>query len=348
MIAVVVINYRRTAVTLACLESLYANAGMPFRLFLVDNASSPASRKSLEAFLARHDEQAVLLCNQDNLGFAAACNQAIGHILATADHDVVALLNNDTLVTPGWLMAMARALDPDRNMHMVASRMLCLAKPHEVDSLGIVFYRSGIASNRKSPDEPLLGPCAGAALYSTKLLRAVQQLSGHVFDPVYFCYAEDTDLALRARALGFDCAQTDDAVVLHHGSLSSGGGFNEFVAYHGLRNSLFALLANLPPGFFLRNAHWILLMQAAVALKYLVKGRPDLLWRIHRDVLRGLPRTWRQRRIQKRRLGHRVLDWRSLVSERFYDPVYLRQSLWGLYRRDVDRAKEPPPEDMGP
>ncbi len=40
-----------------------------------------------------------LVLNPGNAGFARACNQG----LALADGDMLVLLNDDTLVTPGWL-----------------------------------------------------------------------------------------------------------------------------------------------------------------------------------------------------------------------------------------------------
>ena len=338
MIAVVVINYRHATTTLECLSSLYARAGHPFHLFLVDNAADEESRVALGNFAGRHDH-VTLIINDDNRGFAGGCNQALAEVLRDPRFHAVALLNNDTVVETDWLARMARRLDPERRIEMVAGRMVCFDRPEAIDSLGIVLYKSGIASNRKRPVEPLLGPCAGAALYTVSLLEAAREVAGHVFDPDFFCYAEDTDLALRARALGYQCVLADDAVVRHRGSLSSGGGYNEFVAYHGLRNSLFALVKNLPAGFFWRNFGWILLMQGAVMVKYLVKGKPGLLWRIYRDFGSGLPRILGQRQRLWARLGRRWTDWRQIVSPRFYDPDYLRQGLRTLHRRDIRSAR---------
>jgi hypothetical protein len=392
-LAVIVVNYRQTEATLACLHSLLAHAGAPFDLFIVDNAADTASRAVFTAFTdAQHalGQRVTHFSNSANLGFAAGCNQALERILAPAastsatgnrststsaasirpastsatsnrstttsaastqadtlqpGYRAVALLNNDTLVQPGWLAALDAALAPEQGIAMVASALYRLAQPDQVDSLGVVLYRSGIASNRLDPATPLLGPCGGGALYSCELLRAVQALdtTGQVFDPHFFCYAEDTDLALRARALGYRCAFAPAARLLHHGSLASGGaGLNPFIAYHGLRNSLFALIKTLPAGFLVRNLGWILLMQAAVSVKYLVKGHPGLLWRIHRDLALALPRLLRQRRhIQagarwQGRARWRAGSWRDWTCPRFYDRAYVRHSLRTLHRRALN------------
>lgn len=338
MLAVVVINYRQTAATLACLESLRAHAGASFELFLVDNAADARSRAALNALAEswRADGQGVeLFVNEDNLGFTGGCNQALACILEDQRFKAVALLNNDTLVQPDWLAHLASGLDPARGVGMVASSMRDAAQPEHIDSLGIVLYRSGIAANRKDAREPLLGPCGGAALYSIELLRALCAPNGNVFDPDFFCYAEDTDLALRARALGYGCAQAEEAVVLHLGSLSSGGASNTFIAYYGLRNATLAMLKTLPASFLWRNLFWILAMQCAVTLKYLIKGHPWLVWRIYRDIARALPRVLRQRRHIQRQSVWSPLAWRAWISPHFYDHSYIRAGWRTLLRRDL-------------
>ncbi len=338
MIAVVVINYRQTAATLACLESLYANAGHPFHLVVVDNAADAQSSADLSDFVQGRSGDGLsirLLSSPENRGFAGGCNQALELILDDPHYDAVALVNNDTVVGTDWLKRMADRLDPSHKIGMVAGCMVEFDRPDVIDSLGITLYRSGIASNRKDPADPLLGPCGGGALYSLALLRDARTLCGTVFDPDFFCYAEDTDLALRARALGYDCAFAEDAVLRHHGGLATGGGYNEFIAYHGLRNTIFAIIKSLPAEFLSRHFGWILLMQLAVIARYLIKGKPALVWRIYRDVLRGMPRVLRQRRRILASVGRSGNDWRLWICPRFYDRNYLIQSLRTLHRRDI-------------
>jgi GT2 family glycosyltransferase len=87
-------------------------------------------------------------------------------------------------------------------------------------------------------DEVLLGPTGGCALLRRRLLEDLRAMHGAWFDEQFFCYAEDTDLVIRARWLGYRAAYAADAIVQHEGSLSSGGPDNDFVLYHGIRNSL--------------------------------------------------------------------------------------------------------------
>ncbi len=339
MIAVVVVNYLKPEMTLECIESLYKNSGISFELFVVDNGGDDESVRLIGRFIQSLDH-AWLIVNSDNKGFAGACNQAIELILNSGkDYRAVALLNNDAIASEGWLDRMYQTLESDAGIGMVASRMMSHERPDQIDSLGIVFYKSGIASNRKSLAEPLLGPCGGAALYSINLLIMLYRTSGEIFDEQFFCYAEDTDLALRAHALGFHCVMANDAVVFHRGSASSGGGFNEFIAYQGLRNSLFTLVKNFPVSFFLRNVGWLLLMQAAVVTKYLIKGKLALVWRIYRDFFSGLRPMLAKRRQFFANLPHASSQTVYPISRSFYDRDYLWRSIRALPQRDISPAR---------
>jgi GT2 family glycosyltransferase len=101
--SVVMVTYDNLVVTRMAVESVLANTQTPYELLIVDNASSDGTADYLEALAARSDHVRVLL----NVGFAAANNQAAA--VASAPH--VVLLNNDTIVPPGWLPALLAHLE---------------------------------------------------------------------------------------------------------------------------------------------------------------------------------------------------------------------------------------------
>jgi len=92
-----------------------------YRLVVVDNASSPPVLEFLRQ-LSREDDVQVIL-NKQNLGFTSAVNQGIE--AAGPDADIV-LLNNDALVTPGWLGAMQEVLDRVADAGLIAPRQTLL------------------------------------------------------------------------------------------------------------------------------------------------------------------------------------------------------------------------------
>lgn len=279
---------------------------------------------------------ARLLVPGANLGFAAGMNRLIATALADAAVSRVLLLNDDTLPGLGLVDALlAAAAQAQGDAGMVAARLMAADAPERVDSLGITLYRSGLASNRKRPEERLLGPTGGCMLLSRGLLEDLRAAHGEWFDEDFFCYAEDTDLVMRARWLGHGVAYADRAVALHRGSASSGGPDNEFVLYHGIRNSIWALAKNAPAAWLLAHLPWIVLAHGGIWLRNLRKGRWRTLLRLYRDALAGLPAALRKRGRVRRARRVPASAWWRWVEPSLYERGYLRQAwreLWGRAR----------------
>ena len=106
--------------------------------------------------------------------------------------------------------------------------------------------------------------CRARSRGTAELLRAIHQATGEYFDEHFFCYAEDTDLAWRAVLLGYRAAYAEDALVYHKGSISSGGPNSDFVLYHGIRNSLFVLVKDIPARFLLGNLFWMVVLLSLI------------------------------------------------------------------------------------
>ena len=331
MIAVIVINYRRAADTLECLDSLLRVTKPAFDIFLVDNGSSADDVTQLREYAARHADRINFTVFNENYGFTGAHNRLFEQLVPTGRYEYFLLLNNDAVVEPDFLERMLARIDHPQRVAMVAARVMKYADRSQVDNLGITFYKCGLASNRKSPDDPLLGPSGNCALYTTDLLRQIHQATGEYFDDQFFCYAEDTDLAWRAVLLGYRAAYAPDALVYHKGSVSSGGPNSDFVLYHGIRNSLFVLVKDVPARFLLRNLFWMLTLHVAILLRYAVKGKLGVVFRLYRDFLRGVPVMRRKRRPiqQQRQIPPREIERR--ISRLFYERGYALGALRDLY-----------------
>ncbi|MEN6458468.1 MAG: glycosyltransferase [Thermoguttaceae bacterium] len=99
LVSIVVVTYNNLALNQACLESIYRKTDWPnFEVIVVDNASRDGTAEWLQAEQAIRPRLQVIL-NQDNRGFSGANNQG----MRAAHGDYFCLLNNDTLVTRGWL-----------------------------------------------------------------------------------------------------------------------------------------------------------------------------------------------------------------------------------------------------
>lgn len=335
MLKVLLVAYDNAEETADCLLHLQAQVERDetHGVLLLDNGSRPDAAAKLRMLASDLGQSCTYLRSEANTGFSGGMNRLIAIALADPEVECVLLLNNDTVPKGGLLRRMVSVLDSAQGVDMVAATLLQHEREERVDSLGITLYRSGLASNRKRPEQRLLGPTGGCMLLSRRLLEDLHACHGEWFDEKFFCYAEDTDLVMRARWLGYDAVHVDEAVALHHGSLSSGGPDNEFVLYHGIRNSIWALVKNAPALWLLAHLPWIILAHGGVVLSNLRKGRWRTVARLYWHAVRGLPTMIRKRRVVRRARRVPASAWWSWVEPRLYEPSYLREAWRGLFRR---------------
>jgi N-acetylglucosaminyl-diphospho-decaprenol L-rhamnosyltransferase len=340
MIAILVINHGTAPATRSCLDALVPALPVDARVLVLDNGSESGDAGQLGEAVARHAPRVELTLSAQNLGFAGGMNRLLQLALAAPAVDQVLMLNSDTQPAPGFIEALRAQLDAASRTDMVAAN---LRNPRSgaVDSLGITLYRSTLASNRKREDEILLGPSGGCALFTRRLLDDLRAAHGEWFDETFFCYAEDTDLVLRARWLGYNAAFAAGAHVDHAGSLSSGGPENDFVLYHGIRNSLWWLIKDAPGGWLLRSLPCFILLHCGIVLRHLRRGRARVLWRLYRDALKGMPAMLRKRRIIRATRRVAAGEFRRWVEPRFYERGYVRRAWRELWRPALKSPPEP-------
>ena len=105
--AIIIPVHNGAACLPACLDAMLPQLPLPAHVIAVDNGSSDGSA----ALLARQYPQVDLLESARALGFAGAVNTGIraARSLATPPTSIV-LLNQDTVVDPGWLQAVLQPL----------------------------------------------------------------------------------------------------------------------------------------------------------------------------------------------------------------------------------------------
>jgi cellulose synthase/poly-beta-1,6-N-acetylglucosamine synthase-like glycosyltransferase len=98
-VSIIVVSYNNLVFNRLCLESVLANTpSTEFELIVVDNGSRDGTGAYLQK-LAGLNACIKILFNEENLGFAAACNQG----LSVARGDALVLLNHCSSKLAQWV-----------------------------------------------------------------------------------------------------------------------------------------------------------------------------------------------------------------------------------------------------
>lgn len=221
-IAVIVVTYASAGTIEACLSRLLAARDVA-RVIVIDNASPDDSAGRVQR-LAHRDPRITLVRNDDNRGFAAACNQG-----ATAvSQPWIAFVNPDAYVERDTLSRLVA--------HATARAGAGLLGVELVDEAGTV----DLASRRADPSlrDQLAGLGRRENLFlghdPAQKLQAVDAVSGALMllptglyvrlggmDEGYRLHAEDLDLCRRVREAGYEVVVANDLRVTHVRGVSS-------------------------------------------------------------------------------------------------------------------------------
>ncbi len=210
--SIVIVTHNQISYTKECLESIRMRTNVPFELIVVDNGSTDQTVEYL-----RGCADVRLIENTENRGFPAAANQGI----AVASGDQILLLNNDTLVTTGWLTRMLDALHSSDAVGLVGPLSNNISGQQQIevsyDDLaqldGFAWDLSQRQRNVRIPTDRLVGFCF---LFKREVLDSIGLLDEQ-FGVGNF---EDDDFCRRAADAGYKCLIATDSFVHHFGSVT--------------------------------------------------------------------------------------------------------------------------------
>lgn len=218
--SLVILTFNQLDFTKQTVESIRRHTPESHEIIFVDNGSRDGTLDWLEALVQENGDYR-LIANKANLGFAAGCNQGI----LAARGEFILLLNNDVMVTPGWLSGMLASFDSLTKVGIVGPVTNNISGPQkidtpryesptELDSFALA-HRERFAGCRV-PSRRIVGFCM---LFRRSLVDRIGLLDEE-FGSGNF---EDDDLALRAALEGFQNLIVYDVFIHHHGSASFSG-----------------------------------------------------------------------------------------------------------------------------
>jgi GT2 family glycosyltransferase len=323
-VSVTIVTYNSGRFIKRCLESVLAQKYRNKEIVVVDNASTDGTIDILELF----EDRCRIVYNDENIGFAAAQNQAI----RLASGDWVLTLNPDVLLLPNFIQALVDAGQIDPKVGTVCGKLLAILASFDlpdkplVDSTGIYFTPMLRHLDRGSQEvdnghylrhEYVFGATAAAALYRRQMIEDIA-LNDEFFDPDFFVYREDADVAWRAQLFGWRCIYTPHARGYHVRNVLPGNrrALPAAINMHSVKNRFLMRMKNMTGHLYWRNAFSITARDLVVLGCCLLREQSSL------KAFAYIAGNWR-RVMSKRReiMRRRRVDDTYIASWFSYKPV---------------------------
>lgn len=215
--SIIILCCDQLAVTRLCLESVLRHTPSHFELIVVDNGSKDDTPAYLASLAHPTGPDPFIVCrNRVNLGYPAGVNQG----LRMARGESIVLLNNDVIVTDGWLdrmLAWSRHDDP--RVGLVGVMTNAAPPPQQVSSgYQRLEELDSFAASRQTAYFGQAMRVPRLTGFCLLVRAAVFQKIGELDERFGHGFFDDDDLCLRARRAGFDLLLALDVYVHHFGS----------------------------------------------------------------------------------------------------------------------------------
>lgn len=208
MISIVIPVWNQIEMTQDCIMAIRENT-QDYELVIIDNGSNPPIKTPFIGFA-----DVTMIRNEENKGFPVAVNQGI----RAAKGNVIILLNNDVIVTPGWAN---RLLNHLKNFSIVApmanycaglQQEIVLPTYENTEELNQAVMQLAEEHNGEAIEVNfVMGFCFA-------FWKSLFDEIGPFDESIWPCSGEEIDFCFRAREAGHKIGIARDAYVHHFGS----------------------------------------------------------------------------------------------------------------------------------
>ena len=216
-VSIVVLCYNQLDYTRQCVESILKHTAYPnYELILVDNKSTDGTVAYLREMEAK-DARIKCVLNETNRGFAGGNNDGID----VSSGDYIILLNNDTLVTRGWITALVKHCSRV-NTGIVGAVTNSIGNEAQIkvtysnvaDMPAFAYAYTAKHMNETYPHDGVL------AMFCIMFSRTLVSRIGKLDENYGIGMFEDDDYSYAAKQAGFELVLAEDVFIHHFGSVS--------------------------------------------------------------------------------------------------------------------------------
>lgn len=213
-VSIVVLTYNNLELNKFCIESILEKTAYPnYELIVLDNGSIDGTVEYLNEVNERKDPRVKIIINPENSGFAGGNNIAIDQ----ATGEFIMLLNNDTVITKGWLTNAVKHMENDPKCGMCGAvtnsigneAMIGVNYKNLKELASFAFQYTRIHNNETYTDVDRL------AMFCTLIRKDIMDKYGKLDANYQVGMFEDDDYAQVVKSAGYKLIIAED-VFVHH------------------------------------------------------------------------------------------------------------------------------------
>ena len=235
-IIIILVNYNGSRDTIECIKSIRKDSSF-YDILVIDNCSTDSSVEYLKSFQQQLNFN--LIISNENKGFSAGNNIGIKYA-QQYNYDYYLLLNNDTIVTNGFIENLINGFSSFKNCGVTTAKINYYDEPNRIwydgGSTNLRVFRTehwnyNQLDNYSTEDNQLVTFISGCCMCISKdVINKVGYLNEE-----FFLYEEDAEYCVRILKHGYSMVYVPNSLIYHKVSSSTGKG--SFLSqYYIIRN----------------------------------------------------------------------------------------------------------------
>ena len=221
LVSIIIPCYNSIKYTKLCVGSVLKYTTSSYELILIDNGSIDGTaeyfrklKKSIKTGMGRKISRLATIISKKNLGVSGSLNRGI----KISKGEYVCYLNNDVIVTIGWLEGLIRCAESDKRIGIVGCSSNSQSKNTGYVSLDWSSKMKEIQRTAILISLSRKGICKREHFIHGLCMFIKREVINNIglFDERYFpCFGDDLDYSFRAKKAGYRLVSAMDVYIYH-------------------------------------------------------------------------------------------------------------------------------------